>query len=81
MADTVNSANGTSSADETEMVFLDLGSKKKKDIKRLRKGRGKLMTRIQDTVEQLKANKEIADSSPVVVVVVKQKKSRGFLFG
>jgi hypothetical protein len=63
------------------IVLLDVGSKKKKLIKRLRRGEGKLMRDVSQTIAELKTENEIEPAAQVVVVVVKQKrKSRG-LFG
>lgn len=70
------SENGT----EKPMVLLDLGKKRRKHIKRLRKGKGRLMRQVDDTVAQLKEEEAIDPNSQVVVVVVKEKrKSRGWL--
>ena len=67
------SANGS----EKGMVLVDLGKKRRKHIKRLRKGRGRLMRQVDDTVAQLKEEEAIDPNSQVVVVVVKEKpKSR-----
>ncbi len=69
---TEQSENGTNSA-ENNVILLDLGSKSRKNVKRLRKGRGKLMRRVMDTITDLKAEEEIAENAQVVVVVVKQR--------
>lgn len=69
---TEQSENGTNSAEEN-LILLDLGSKSKKKVKRLRKGRGKLMRQVMDTISDLKAEEEIEENAQVVVVVVKQK--------
>ncbi len=71
----------TESAPETggSTLVLDLGSRKRKQVKRLRKGGGALMNRVQDTIEQLREDNELSLSSDVVIVIVKQKpKSRRF---
>ncbi len=63
-------------------IVLDLGKRSKKQIKRLRRGGGRLTAKIDDTIEQLRADGELAGGGDVVVVVVKQKpKSRLGLFG
>ena len=62
-------------------LVLDLGSKRRKQVKRLRKGQGSLMRRVQDTIDELREDKELSASSDVVIVIVKQKpKSKGWLF-
>lgn len=66
---------------EDKMIILDLGKKSKKKIKRLRKGQGDLMERVQATIGQLREDDELSDNTDVVVVIVKEKKkSRGLLF-
>ena len=61
------------------MVVLDLGKKKRRDIKRLRKGRGRLMDRLNDTLDGLKDEGTIdASSQPVVVIVRERPRRKGF---
>lgn len=62
-------------------IVLDLGKKSRKSVKKLRKGRGKLMARVHATIDQLRADDELSESSDLVVVIVKQKsRSRGLFF-
>ncbi len=71
---TVESSGGTT-------LLLDLGSKRRKQVKKLRKGNGPLMRRVEDTIEQLREDKELSGSGDVIVVIVKQKpKSKGWIF-
>jgi hypothetical protein len=63
------------------VVLLNVGSKKRKQIKQLRKGSGKLMQDVHETIAQLKADNEIEPSGQVVVVVVKEKRKRRGLLG
>ena len=64
---------------EKPMVLLDLGKKRRKHVKRLRKGTGRLMQQVDDTIAQLKAEETIDPDSQVVVVVVREKrKSKGW---
>ena len=62
------------------IVVVDLGRRSKKQVKRLRKGEGRLMGRVEQTVDQLKGEKEIDPNSEVVVFVVRQKDKRKGLF-
>ena len=65
-------------AEELAPVFIDLGKKKKKAIKRLRNGRGSLIGRIQTTLEDLRnAGTISATAQPVIVVVRQKRKSKG----
>jgi hypothetical protein len=69
------SVNGS----EKPMIVIDMGKKRRKQIKRLRKGRGRLMNRVNDTISALTEDETIDANSQVVVVVVKEKKkSRGW---
>jgi hypothetical protein len=63
------------------VVLLDVGRQSKKQIKRLRKGGGKLMQDVTETIAQLKQDNEIDPAAQVVVVVVKEKKKFRGLFG
>ncbi len=63
-------------------IVLDLGKQSRKQVKRLRRGGGKLTAKIDATIEQLRADGELASGGDVVVVVVKQKPASKFkLFG
>jgi len=71
----------SAAAPQGAITVVDLGRRSKKQIKRLRKGGGRLLDRVEQTVGQLKADKEIDPKSEVVVVVVRQKdKKKGLLF-
>jgi len=65
-------ANGAGQA----MTIVDLGKRSKKQVKKLRKGGGRLMDRVSQTVDQLKAENEIAANAEVVVFVVREKDPR-----
>jgi Family of unknown function (DUF6200) len=67
-------------APQGAITIVDLGRRSKKQIKRLRKGEGRLLDRVEQTVDQLKADNEIDSNSEVVVVVVKQKDKRKGVF-
>ena len=67
-------------APQGAITVVDLGRRSKKQIKRLRKGEGRLLNRVEQTVDQLKAENEIDAKSEVVVVVVKQKDKKKRLF-
>ena len=66
-------------SEEQAIMVVELRKKfKKKDVKRLRKGRGKLMRRVEDLVEDLQA--EDALEGPVVIVVREKRKKRRWRF-
>ena len=64
-------APAASNGAQQPMVIVDLGKRSKKQIKRLRRGGGRLMDRVSQTVDQLKAENEIDAKAEVVVFVVK----------
>ena len=58
-------------------VIIDLGSRKKKAIKRLKNGRGKLMAEVGLAIEQVRAGWTDGDqdkNAPVVIIYKKKKK-------
>jgi hypothetical protein len=78
-----NDKNQTSVAvvvqDVPTPVIIDLGSRKKKAIKRLKRGRGKLMGEVGLALEQVRAGWTDGDqnqNSTPVVILYKQKKKK-----
>jgi len=67
----------TGSADKpespVETIVIDLGNKKRKQIKQLRRGEGKLMDSLQETLQQLPQDGTIPKGVPPVIVVVGKK--------
>jgi hypothetical protein len=58
------------------ITVIDFGKPQSRQrIKRLRKGKGKLIARVESIVDELVANKAMADtaSQAVVVIVVREK--------
>jgi hypothetical protein len=64
-----------------ELCVVDLGKFSKKQIRRLRRGEGKLMTRAEQIVQDLKSNGVLAKDANTVVLVVRQKIDAGPLGG
>lgn len=64
----------TESAAANAPVVVDVGKKRRKQIKRLRNGRGKLMDQINHLVEELRTSGSISATSQPLVVVVRQKR-------
>lgn len=60
-------------------VIVDLGKKKKKAIKRLRRGEGSLMTRVNELLAQLRSAGTVSSSAQPVIVLVKQRSRRRLL--
>ncbi len=65
---------------EPRTVVVDLGKKKRKDVRKLRKGEGRLMDRIGELVEQMKADGQLTAGAETVVVVVERKKKNTMRF-
>ena len=63
----------SSAADKSRMLVIDIGKRKRKQVKRLRKGEGPLADEVEQTVEQLKSEGVLDSNAQTVVVVVQQK--------
>jgi len=57
-------------------VVVDLGRKKRKQIKKLRKGTGPLMDDLHELLEKLRSAGVLAAGETPVIMVVKQKPRR-----
>lgn len=55
-------------------IVVDVGKKRRKQIRQLRKGQGKLMSEINQIVDELRLAGSISASSQPVIVVVRQKR-------
>ena len=73
METTTKGAPAAPTTTENPIVVLDLGKRSKKKVKQLRKGTGRLMDRVLDTVEQLQVDGEVEADHQIVVVVVRQE--------
>jgi hypothetical protein len=58
-----------------DVIVVDLGSKPRKQVKRLRKGKGKLMDKVNECISELKSSGTITGTVQPVVIVVKEKAS------
>ena len=54
-------------------VIIDLGKKKKKEVKLLRKGQGQLMDDIRDAIDELTSAGTVSKASQPVIIVVESK--------
>jgi len=60
-----------------EPIIIDMGKKKRRQVRKLRKGReGSLMDRVKDALEEAVAAKAIPANVQPVIVVVKEKKKK-----
>jgi hypothetical protein len=62
-------------------IIVDLGKKRRKAVKKLRRGTGKLMDEVNVTLQELKnAGTISASSQPVIVVVRERQRSARNIF-
>lgn len=64
-----------------DMIIVDLGRKRARQVKRLRKGKGKLLDKVHQVIEELKANNSISGSVQPVVIVVQERASASNFMG
>jgi uncharacterized protein DUF6200 len=64
-----------------ETILIDLGNKKPKQVKQLRKGKGKLMDSIQEKLQRLREDGTLPKGVPSVIVVVGKKAPKNPFFG
>jgi hypothetical protein len=55
-------------------IIVDLGKKRRKQIKELRQGRGVLMEEINQVIEELRTTGSLSASAQPIVVVVRPKR-------
>jgi len=70
-------AKSTTKAEAKEApapVVVDLGKYKRKRVRRLKKGKGRLMERALDVVDDLRDAGQIAEDAQPVIVLVRQKR-------
>ncbi len=54
-------------------IVVDFGKKRRKHVKRLRKGRGRLMTKVEDLLQDLRDEGVVAENAQPVIIVVRQR--------
>jgi hypothetical protein len=79
-------ATGTASAPpQTEphgvVCVVDLGEHSRKRIRKLRRGEGRLMEKVEDVIADLGEQGVLSATAQTIVVVVRQEPSIGGLFG
>lgn len=79
--DSASTKSVTAEADESDgPLIIDMGKKSSKQVRRLKKGRGRLVEKIDETIERLRAQGQIAASAQTVIVVVRERKKRRRIF-
>lgn len=61
-------------------VVIDLGKKRRKQVNDLRKGKGRLLDKVQELVGGMKAEGQLSESADTVVVIVEKKRRKTFPF-
>jgi hypothetical protein len=75
---TKTAAGRSGSAEKGIVCVIDLGKHSKKRIRRLRRGQGRLMERVEDAVTALHDDGVLTGNAQTVVVVVRQEPSGMF---
>lgn len=79
MSTTQTKSSTTAAKEAPPPVVIDLGKYKRKRVRRLRKGKGRLMDRALDAVDDLRDAGQIAeDAQPVIVVVRQKRRNKGW---
>lgn len=71
--DTKAAAQLSKGTNRPSPILVDLGKKSKKLVKKLRKGKGKLMDSVAAAVQELQASGQIGAQAQPVIVVVSEK--------
>jgi hypothetical protein len=55
-------------------IVVDMGKQRRKLVKRLRRGTGKLMDEVNSTIEELKTSGTISGTAQPIIFVVREKR-------
>lgn len=70
-------ANAKENAGGPSFVVVDVGKKqKRKEIKKLRKGKGKLTRKVEGMISELRESSALPEGSPLVVIVREKKEDK-----
>lgn len=77
MSDRANQPNSDAAQQASGPVIIDLGKKRKKQVRALRKGRrGPLLDKVHEAVDSLRQQGMIAPDAQTVIVVVRERARR-----
>ncbi len=68
--------NEAKQPNHADPVIIDLGKQKKKRVKRLRKGQGRLMSDVALALDELKTEGVVKEGAQPVIVVVREKSKK-----
>ena len=71
---TAAESSKTTETAQASPIVVDIGKKRRKQIKQLREGRGKLMEEVNGLLDELRSNGSITASAQPVIIVVRQKR-------
>ena len=81
-SETKTSKSESESLDNESVIVVDVRKKyRRKHVRRLRKGRGKLMDKVEELVDNLREENALGDNVRPVVIVVREKKKNRNIFG
>ncbi|MDC3955563.1 DUF6200 domain-containing protein [Polyangium jinanense] len=76
VTNTKPAASAGSTASAAEPIVIDMGKKKRKLVKKLRRGKpNRLMDRIQEVLQEARDAKAIPAGAQPVVIVIREKKN------
>jgi hypothetical protein len=78
---TSGKAGSTTEKTHAAPILVDLGRRRRKQVRRLRKGTGKLMDEINIAIGEIQRTGKIAsDAQPIIVIVREKPKAQKFGF-
>jgi hypothetical protein len=80
MAVTEPAKDNAKATERVSPIVLDLGKHKKKVVKRLRNGKGKLLDEAMESIVELQRVGSIPQSAQPVIVVVREKSRSNKMF-
>ena len=73
MAGNSDTTNAGSGGAKSKRVIVDIGARKKSQIRRLRKGEGALTAEVEQCLQELRANGSIDGAVQPVIIVIREK--------
>jgi urease accessory protein UreE len=63
-----------------DICILDMGEHNRRRVKRLRRGKGKLMSKVERAIEELQEGGVLSPSAQTVIVIVREELSLSSIF-
>ena len=70
---TPSASTAHSAAASPRLVVVDLGKQKRSRIKKLRRGEGVLMEKVEGAIDELRRNGTVGDNAQPIVILVREK--------